>query len=74
MAINFTPGDVPEGMSAVTRKKFFEIVGPMDVLLVNADARYTLWETRMRTPVGVTTPGWKNPGDPKAYFLAGWVL
>lgn len=62
-----TPADMVE----VSYEEFFAVMNPLDVhpSLSHSDA-YSVWELRDRTVVGRSYPGWKNPGDPKHYFLA----
>lgn len=56
-------------MIEVTRDQFFAYVGPRDVSPRCADPHYSLWELRDRTVVGKSTPGWKYPAEPCAYYL-----
>ena len=58
-------------MIEVTRERFFETVGQLDVVLNSLPDR-TDWEFRDRTVVGRTTPGWRDGGTPnirKRYFV-----
>lgn len=55
-------------MVEVTADRFFEVVGPMDVHPNSLDF-HTIWETPQREVVGRSLPGWKQPGEPKVYFL-----
>lgn len=57
------------GMREVTKDEFYAHVGPMDVTCNLDNPTYTVWETRNRTVVGRSYPGWRNPGDQKSYWL-----
>ena len=61
--------ETPLGMRPVTQEAFYAFVGPRDIVSSVVNPLFTVWETRNRTVVGRTYPGWKNPGDEKAYFL-----
>lgn len=59
-------------MIEVTRERFFETVGSMDVVLNNLPT-HTDWELRNRTLVGRTTPGYRDGGTGnirKQYFVS----
>ena len=58
------------GMREVTMDEFYATVGPMNVH-PRVEPEYTIWETPNRTVVGRSLPGYRNPGDPKLYFVAG---
>ncbi len=56
-------------MREVSKAEFFAFIGPQNVHpRPEADATY--WETPARNLVGVSRPGWKNPGDAKSYSIA----
>jgi hypothetical protein len=59
----------PAGMTEVSKDQFYEAIGPRDIVLSSNSPDFTTWETRNRTVVGRTYPGWKNPRNQKAYFL-----
>lgn len=58
-------------MTEVSEERFFA--------LLNADARdimpsqispdYTTWQTKDQKVWGYTSPGWKNPEEPKVYAV-----
>ena len=53
----------------VTKSEFFAHIGQRDIIC-NLDRRdCTDWETRNRTLVGRTYPGWANPQDKKVYMI-----
>lgn len=68
-----TADDVPAGMRLVSRDQFFEALGadPRDIMPVHDRPHETFWKVQARGVVGEvfgwSTPGWKNPGDPKLY-------
>lgn len=62
---------ITNGMREVTKDEFFATVGPMNVHPSIVSPSHTSWETPLRKVIGVSFPGWKNPGDPKRYFLNG---
>ena len=54
----------------VSHEAFFEAIGPLDVHpSVFYHKEKTIWELKNGTVVGISFPGWKNPGDEKKYFL-----
>ena len=55
-------------MREVTKEEFFAKVGPMNVHPRPLDG-HSSWETPDRVVVGLSYPGWRNPGDPTRYFL-----
>lgn len=59
----------PAGMRRVSKVEFFDLVGPRDVTPYSGQPEYTTWETSDRVVIGRSYPGWRNPGDPKVYFL-----
>lgn len=61
-------------MVEVTHEEFFARVGPLDVHPRNHETQRTHWETPERVVRGISFPGWKNPGDPKAYYLPKGVV
>ena len=52
------------GMVVVTREQFFAYVGPRDII-PRPEREYSVWETRSRTLVGMTTPGYANGWTPE---------
>lgn len=53
----------------VSREVFFSYVMPRDIVL-RTEPDYTIWETRGRAVVGMSTPGWRSPhGTPKTWKL-----
>jgi hypothetical protein len=58
-----------DNMREVSRAEFFASVGQMNVHPHNGEPQRTLWKTPDHTVHGVSYPGWKNPGDPKRYFV-----
>ncbi len=58
-----------EGLVEVTRDQFFACIGPQDVSPCHNAPDYTVWETRDRTIVGCSLPGWKYPGEARVYWL-----
>lgn len=63
----------PNEMVTVTKEEFFSYVGPRDIH-PRSEPEKTTWETRDRTVVGVSQPGWKNPGAPSVYMLTRAAL
>jgi hypothetical protein len=55
----------------VTQEQFYDYVGPRDIVL-RTERDEVIWETRSRSIVGRSTPGYMSRG-PKAYFLAWGV-
>lgn len=43
----------------VTKKQFFDFIGPRDIC-VSSHKDFSLWETRSRSIIGKTIPGWGN--------------
>lgn len=62
---------MPAGMVPVTRDEFLAALyaDPRDIMPSLNHPNYTTWETKFREVWGWTTPGWKNPGDEKAYAV-----
>lgn len=61
------------GMREVTKAEFFATVGQLDAHPnCSLSTEYSVWEIRgTRQVVGRSYPGWKNPGEPKRYFVNG---
>lgn len=53
---------------AVSKAKFFAYMNPRDIVL-RSEPAVTYWETRGRTIVGYSTPGYKG-GTDKTWHLA----
>lgn len=58
----------------VTQREFFAYVGPRDIVCSHIHPDRTLWETRDRRLVGVSYPGWKNPGGAERWLLISEAL
>lgn len=63
---------MPEGMVAVSKDEFFRLLAAdrRDIMPRNEARDHTSWEAvHARTRWGWSTPGWANPGSPKAYAV-----
>jgi hypothetical protein len=57
-------------MREVTKDEFYKVIGPLNVHPSTELEMTTLWRMKYtRLIVGVSLPGWKNPGDEAKYFL-----
>lgn len=61
--------ETPAGMRRVSKDEFYAFMGPQDVHPSTLNPQFTVWELRNREVIGRSYPGWKNPGEPKAYFI-----
>jgi hypothetical protein len=64
--------NTPSNMRRVTKEEFFAALkrDQRDIMPNHDQPHVTIWEDRSRRVFGRSLPGWKNPGDKKAYFLA----
>jgi hypothetical protein len=60
---------VPDGFVAVSRDEFFDCMGPLNVHPSVMNPAFSSWETPSRQVIGRSYPGYKHPGDPKAFML-----
>lgn len=67
--------EAPAGMVRVTQMEFFAAIAAdsRDIMPTTMNPNFSSWETRNRAVVGRSYPGWRNPGDPKGYFLVSGI-
>lgn len=53
----------------VTKEQFYAAMGPLNVH-PRPEPEITYWEMPNREVVGISKPGWNNPGAEKSYQLA----
>ena len=60
-------------LKTVTKEEFFAALyaDRRDIMPTNEAPDRTYWRTNdhVRTLFGITSPGWRNPGDPASYAL-----
>lgn len=62
--------NIPFGFTEVTKAQFFKVVGDLDVMPTTRNDFFTFWETKHRSNIGWSVPGWRNPSaTPKRYAL-----
>lgn len=53
----------------VTENKFWEHIGPRDIVLDMSRPECVVWKMRYGSTVGKSVPGWRNPGDKESFYL-----
>ncbi|RVT90743.1 hypothetical protein EOD42_23360 [Rhodovarius crocodyli] len=65
-----TPPAHIDGMRLVSKDEFFTTVGALNVHPRSLETFRSTWEaSNTRKVLGYSYPGWRNPGDTKAYFV-----
>ncbi len=70
------PPPVPAGMVIVTRDRFFDLLraDQRDIMPSVREPSGCVWETSDREVWGWSSPGWRDPGRPRAYAVLAHLV